>query len=234
MDVVVVKIEEHLVTGKPLGRHVEHDPRSRDFAVEEAHAVAQLQAVSHIRRGGVFNQGHIGSCTGNAMVGALNTAPLGNPADILAEKDALTIYEAATVIDGISGQYPPTDTGSSGLAVCKVAKSRGLISGYRHAFSVRSALTALQSGPVITGVTWYEGFDTPDEFGLVKIAGQVRGGHEFEVVGYNPQANPVEGGTVYCFNSWGDSWGRHGQFLFTVKTWDALLHQQGDVTVPLA
>lgn len=213
---------------RPLGRNVEHDPRSRDFAVQVDEA-APLKKVLWRRYGSVLDQGQLGSCTGNAIVGAVNTSPLRKTgAKALTEKDAVSIYSAATIIDGEPGEYPPTDTGSSGLAVCKVAKTRGLISSYAHAFSLAQALQALQAGPVITGVSWYEGFDSPDASGLVAISGGVRGGHEFEVLGYDPASD-----LLTAVNSWGKSWGVAGRFHFTSATWSALLAQQGDVSVPL-
>lgn len=217
----------------PLGRHVEHDPRSRAFpvAVDEA---APLVKKLWRRYGSVLDQGQLGSCTGNAMAGALNTLPIRKTgAKALTEKDAVSIYEAATIVDGIPGQYPPDDTGSSGLAVCKVAKTRGMISSYTHAFSLSQALAALMHGPVITGIDWYEGFDNPSADGLVEISGSIRGGHEIEVLGFDPAYNGG-GGLLTAVNSWGKSWGIAGRFFFTAETWGALLANQGDVTVPLA
>lgn len=83
-------------------------------------------------------------------------------------------------------------------------------------------------GPVITGVPWYEGFDTPDSNGLVSISGQVRGGHEFEVLGYDPATD-----LATAVISWGAGWGTAGRFRFTSAVWGELLAQQGDITVPL-
>jgi len=226
--VYVAELEERLVPGKPLGRHIEHDSRSRDFAVEVDEATPLVKVLWN-RYGNPFNQGNLGSCTGNAITGVLNTAPFHKASGKLhTEKDAVAIYSAATKIDNIEGEYPPTDSGSSGLAVCKVAKAEGLIAGYKHAFSIAAALQALMKGPVITGVAWYDGFDTPDENGLVEISGEIRGGHEFEIRGYDPATD-----LVTAENSWGVSWGLKGIFHFTSHTWAELLKQQGDVTVPL-
>lgn len=227
-EVHVELLEEHPLEGKPLGRHVEHDPRSWDYAIE-AEPESALRAVSWHRRGSAFNQGNLGSCTGNAIAGALNTAPF-QPTEphLMTEADAVSIYEAATIVDGIPGVYPPDDTGSSGLAVCKVAKSRGLIAGYKHAFSLSATLTALQKGPIIVGVPWYEGFDNPDPSGMVEIAGQVRGGHEFEIHAFDPASAIVE-----AWQSWGIHWGLHGRFRFLTSTLGELLSQRGDATFPI-
>lgn len=226
---IVKKLQEHHVPNKRLGRHVEHDPRSREFAFGVS--VYPLHTVHHRVYGGILSQGALGSCTGNAAAAAKNTRPLHKSGDrLLTEADAVELYQKATQLDGIPGIYPPDDTGSSGLAVAKALKQKGLIVAYRHAFSVEEALSALQVGPVITGVNWYEGFDDPDSHGLVKLSGQVRGGHEFVVVGFDHHEN-LDDSIVVAHNSWGANWGRFGTFRFSVRTWRTLLDEQGDVTI---
>jgi hypothetical protein len=205
-----------------LGRHIEHDERSRSFPAPRA---AQVVSVTHERRCPPFDQGDTGSCTGNAEAGLLMTDPYFVAGRDLSETDAVTLYEKATHLDQIAGSYPPDDTGSSGLAAMKAAKALGYITGYQHAFGLQHALEALVLAPVITGVSWYEGFDNPGADGLVSISGAVRGGHEFEMVGIDADAR-----TVRACNSWGPAWGDGGYFQFTWDTWDQLLQEQGDVT----
>ena len=222
-----VRIDEHPVEGKRLGRHVNHDERSRlyAFVAEEA---AVIVTTTHARISPVLDQGNLGSCTGNALVGALGTAPAyatlpaNHPA--LDEPLAIKVYSDATQIDSASGTYPPTDTGSDGLSVAKVAKSLGLISGYLHTFTLNDALVALMTQPVIIGVNWYAGFDNPDAAGLVKVSGVVRGGHEFELIAVDAEAK-----TVTAVNSWGSNWGVNGCFTFSWDDLDRLLSEQGDV-----
>lgn len=226
----VRRIDEYVIAGKRLGRNVEHDERSRNFAVAEH--VATIRHVRH-RRFGVLDQGDLGSCTGNAITGVLNTLPFHVRATRLkTEDDAVRLYSEATRLDAFPGSYPPNDTGSSGLAACKAAKKEGLIAGYRHAFGVEAALSALMAGPVITGVSWYEGFDNPDVQGRVRVAGQVRGGHEFEIIGLDPAASGWLDGWVIAVNSWGPGWGRYGRFRISVRDWANLLDEDGDVTMP--
>lgn len=231
-DTVSKFIPEEKVEGKRLGRHIEHDPRSRDYPYLVA-KTGTLEAVEHKRHGTILDQGSLGSCTGNALAGARNTEPVYRTgAHVLLEAGAKAIYEVATIVDGFPGHYPPDDTGSSGLAVAKAAKYLGMISGYKHAFNLDAALAALQVGPVITGVNWYEGFDTPDGDGFVSIKGQVRGGHELVARGYVPGPD-LDMSLILLDNSWGTGWGLNGHFYWTVATWRRLLAEGGDVTILL-
>lgn len=209
-----------------LGRHQEHDPASRGFPA----------ALSPVRKtviwkynGQVLDQGQIGACTGNAAVEVLMSGPYYDSIQkIFTEADALAIYERATHIDKIPGYYPPTDTGSSGLAVMKACKERGWIKGYTHAFGVSHAIGALMVGPVITGVPWYEGMFHPDAEGFVHPTGNIAGGHEFAVLGYDLTKD-----AVYCLNSWTASWGLQGYFWIKSSDWGSLLSQGGDVSIPI-
>jgi hypothetical protein len=224
-DFVSVTIPEQQIEGKRLGRHVQHDPRSRSF---EAEAAPQIQSVTHQATGLPLNQGQIGSCTANALCGALDSAPDfagGTPLD---EEKAVSIYELETRLEG--KPYPPNDPGGSGLMVCKAAKEMGLITSYKHAFGIDHALAALTLRPVITGVNWYTSFDTPGADGVVAIApgATVRGGHEVVADGID-----AENRLVWLWNSWGTDWGLGGRFAMSFDTWDQLLQEQGDVTVPL-
>lgn len=212
--------------GGPLGRHVQHDERSRNFrAVTRPRSV--LRPVLHKRHAPILDQGSLGSCTGNALEGAIGTEPLHKRFERHTEKKAIRLYSAATTLDEFAGEYPPDDTGSSGLGVCKAGVLIGRLTSYQWAFGLEEALTALQSGPVITGVDWYEGFDRPDQYGQVRLFGAKRGGHEFVVRGYDPDLD-----AVWCDNSWSASWGFRGSFRMLVKDWRTLLEADGDVTVP--
>lgn len=179
----------------------------------------------------MLNQGNLGSCTGNATVGVLGTEPYFTalraafPNAVFNEALAVQIYSAATQIDGDPDHYPPTDTGSDGLSVAKIAQQMGFISGYRHITSINAAHTAIQSGPFITGVSWLSGMDEPDADGLVHATGTLRGGHEFEVIGYDAVSGLWE-----FVNSWGTSWGKGGHFFLSDADYTRLLADDGDAT----
>jgi hypothetical protein len=219
------RIEEHPVAGKPLGRHIHHDPRSLAYTVKPRAATAVTKIWQH--RIPVLDQGSLGSCTGNSGAAVLGTDPLfGTVAGVtLDEQFAVDLYSDATVADPYPGKYPPTDTGSDGLSVAKVLKARGTISGYVHCTSLDATVTALQDGAVMIGINWYEGFDHPDSTGLIKISGSVRGGHEPALVGVDMERKLLRG-----VNSWGTAWGDHGFLTISFDDFTRLLSEQGDAT----
>jgi hypothetical protein len=213
--------EERKLPGRRLGRHVVHDPRSREHPAKMA---AEIVDVEHKRLVPVFDQGDLGSCTGNACAGCLSTAPFTNK---LTEADAVKLYSAATRLDRIRGVYPPNDTGSSGLAVMRAAKQAKLIPGYSHAFGIEHVLKSLALSPCIVGITWLTGCDEPNADGLIRYEGEVRGGHEFQAFKVD-----VKNQLVGFWNSWGKSWGDEGRFFMTWTDLDAALRARGDATFP--
>ena len=215
----------------PLGRRVHHDPRSRAYPYMAT--TATLVSVTHARQVPIWDQGNLGSCTGNAALGAVGTAPLYAAVPLamradLTEAEAKDIYSMATTLDGAPGTYPPTDTGSDGISAASACKQAGWISGYLNCFSLAAVQTALQSTPVIIGINWYSGFDSPDASGFVKVSGSVRGGHEVCLVGIDVVAE-----TVTAANSWGEAWGADGYFTFSWADLGRLLSEWGDATVLL-
>ena len=232
----LAKFTEVIVDGRRLGRHVEHDAQSRKFPIP-VDMSRTLRSVDHQREIPILDQGNLGSCTGNAGTGLLGTEPFYSEAGVkglqLDEKFAIQLYSDATVADGYPGNYPPDDTGSSGLAIGKVLKKRGLISSYRHAFGLLHALQALQRVPVIIGIPWFASFDEPGSNGLLtlKTNSPIRGGHELEVSAIevtNGDPNDPQG-YIRIPQSWGTSWGDNGWCMMDFSTFGTLLQQQGDV-----
>jgi hypothetical protein len=227
MKGVIVKKLMEKVGPHRLGRHVEHDPASRAFSA----GTAAVKTVMHKRHTPAFDQGDLGSCTGNAMAGALMTEPLWVPGRKLTEVDAVKLYESATRLDDIPGKYKPEDTGSSGLGVMKAAVKAKYITGYAHSFSLEQLLGSLTLRPGILGINWYSSFDEPRPDGECPLTPKAknRGGHEIQMFGID-----VKKKRVWCFNSWGPTWGgtKKGTFYFSWKTLQRLLDEDGDATFP--
>lgn len=222
-----------------LGRHVEHDPRSLQFA----HGVLPKTAIKSVdwtRRAPIFDQQSLASCTGNAAAGLVATDFLGRtgltsvtidgqvvPVD---EDFAVRVYELATQLDNIDGTYPPDDTGSSGLGAAKALKKLGLAASYKHAFSLDALKSALQTGAAMAGTIWPESAFDVDGNGylIVDRKSQIAGGHEYVISAYDAAKDAFR-----IDNSWGESWGVHGSAWVTAADMQWLLSQQGDVTVPV-
>lgn len=216
-----------------LGRHVEHDDRSRNYRFD--HGVMTLQAAMWRHYGPILNQGQLGSCTGNAITQCRVTKPLRTRAFKASEKEAVEVYSLATTLDDVPGSYPPNDTGSTGLAVAKAATQLNWISSYQHVFGVDAAKLAIVASPMICGTEWTEAMFTPDADGFIIPAGEVAGGHEYLMIGYDPTSD------VFTFlNSWGRGWGVKihgiadgGVFHMSGTSFGTLLEQQGDLVVPI-
>ena len=211
--------------GGRLGRHLHFDERSRNFPVLLPKG-ATIQTRTWTRTLKAFNQGQLGSCTGNGAVGVVCSEPYRKAGVTYNEALARKIYSQATKDDNIVGDYPPTDTGSTVLGAMKALRDLGFAKGYHWCFGLDDALKTLSTlGPVEVGVNWYEGFDKPSAQGLVKISGAVRGGHAFEILGVDAEKQ-----LVWAINSWGPDWGLQGRFAFSWKDFDRLLHENGEAS----
>jgi hypothetical protein len=114
-ELVSRRISETVVASKRLGRHVLHDPRSRDFPAPRAPSIV---SVTHVATGLPLDQGNIGSCTANALCGALDSAPEDSSGKVYDEAQAVQLYEAETNRlrrrrrtawrSNVSGPLPPT------------------------------------------------------------------------------------------------------------------------------
>lgn len=213
-----------------LARHVRHDSRNRLYAYRGS--AAALQTVKHTRYAPIFNQGQVGSCTGNAALGCLGTGSfylsVAKMGVDFSEPTAVKTYSKATALDGYPGQYLPTDTGSDGPAAASALREFGWISGYRHGFSLNDALAMGQQWPFIVGVNWYDTMYDPTTDGELKIgpAAKVAGGHEFVIDSYDATR-----GLVGMTNSWGTDWGVGGRAFMSVETFERLLKEDGDATL---
>jgi hypothetical protein len=225
--------------GMRLGRHLWLDSRSLSHMIENRveEMCHPIRTTAWQRVLTILDQGKLGSCTGNAGTGALGTQPfydkvgkslLPDAADSLqAEGFAVKLYEDATVADGYPGEYPPDDTGSSGLAICKVLRTRGTIKGFRYARTAHGFLQLLQRGPVLQGMPWYNAFFEPDSHGFIDAdphwsSSGIAGGHEIEAVAVEVDTKDAFNSVVTYANSWSSGWGDAGFFRMRLRTYEQL------------
>lgn len=239
------QFEEKVHEGRRLGRHLVLDARSLAYAIESLLPArpAPLKPAVHSPGIPVLDQGSLGSCTGNAgtylyaeqlgvrrPMASLAGDALSEVAADLDEKFAVELYHEATLNDPFPGSYPPDDTGSSALGVCKALKAASKIAGYRWATTLHGFATLLQSGGVIMGLPWYEAFFNPDPAGFIDGVGwassPIAGGHELYVSSLlnwnpiNPGASAIE-----FWNSWGPNWGLSGRGRMRLATYASLKGQ---------
>lgn len=187
----------------------------------------------------IEDQGNLGSCTGNAIAGAIELIDRkqGKPLDV----SRLFIYYQERVLEGTvyydSGAYirdgikachtwgAPLEslwpyviskwaTKPSTAAYNDAIKRK--VSGYTRCSNFSAVKNAIASGtPVIVGFLVYDSFEwnINNTTGMMPYPDtkkeQILGGHAVCVVGYDDNLN---GGRFICRNSWGTSWGDHGYF----------------------
>ena len=138
------------------------------------------------------------------------------------------IYSRATNLDPFPGQWPPTDTGSSGTAAAQAAVELGEAERYDWYFGLDHALDGLQVHTLSVGTWWYEGLFEPDP--TTKIArptGRKVGGHQWVARAYDAGASKLTIGKQLVGGAcW---WGSYHLFWITVDDFADLLADDGDV-----
>lgn len=228
-DLHVVMVEQQ---DRRLGRQCVQHPGSRAFPMREAVDTStwRTKSVRLYDPRPNPNQPR-GNCTGcdKAMEG--NTVGNRVRRRVLTMDDADRIYSLATTLDPWEGSWPPTDTGSSGLAASKAAQQLGLGGEYRWALGggADAVVQAIMAGRTVgVGTWWLSGMfspkpmaDLPGQY-LVEPTGSRRGGHQYRVHGYH---EPTDTMRARC---WWGSWARSGVFHMKREHLNDLLMDDGD------
>lgn len=244
-----------------LGRHRRLDGRSLNYLHRHDAAKTTLRTVRHEIPIPILDQEDLdvqgidtsllvphakkvtalGSCTANAgtaalafLLGAARLAEVGLSATdpVVCERFAICLYHEETVADEFPKQWPPDDTGSSGLGISRALKKRGLIGGYVHATTADDLCSLLQHGPVLVGTPWLQDWFSPDADGFIDSgdwqSSAVAGGHEIIAIGIdeialNSHGRVIPEKTVLRFrNSWSRGWGLSGEFRMRLSTYVVL------------
>jgi C1A family cysteine protease len=214
-------------------------PDHRDLKFKLIRRDIQLPQLVDLRPfcSAVENQGNLGSCTANALVGNLEFVELKDKVPY-EEKSRLFIYYNERDIEGTTDQdsgaeirdgiktlakdgccsesewdYDITQFAVQPPFQCYIDAKQHRITNYYGLETQDEILNCLASGyPVVVGISVYESFESEDvaKTGIVPIPDlneQLQGGHAVLVVGYDLQKQ------IYIVrNSWGDTWGDKGYF----------------------
>lgn len=205
-----------------LGRQVVHDSRSRSFAARVAVDRSTWRDKAIRIYDPIPNPNQVvGCCTGVAKCVQLNAVGNRVKGRVLDMWMAESIYSRNTQIDPWEGEWPPDDTGSSGLASAKTAIEFGLAGEYRWLFGgADEVVQAVMAGQTISvGTWWYWDMFNQDSRGLVRPTGGQAGGHQYTIRGYDVDRDWVLG------RCW---WGSFRDFWISRADLHALLMDDGD------
>lgn len=220
-----------------FGRRFAPDLRDRNFLMRRMLPDVRKLALPTRKTWGInrnaLNQGNTGTCVGHAWRNFLRCAPI-RTAETEAPS-AYDIYRSAVLTDpwkdnDNEAKLPDGDSGlDSGTTVragAEAVQQFGLLKSYVWAFSLQSGVEwVLSEGPVVLGTNWYSSF-RPDAEGIVRItaSASVDGGHAYLWRGVDTRR-----ALALCSNSWGDKWGKSGDFYLPFRDLERLIHEDGEV-----
>jgi C1A family cysteine protease len=88
--------------------------------------------------------------------------------------------------------------------------------------------TILKLGPVVVGTNWYNGMFYPNKNGLIKISGQMVGGHAYLINGVDTKTKQFR-----IKNSWGKSWGKGGHAFISFNDMSRLIKENGEICLAI-
>lgn len=215
-----------------------HDPQSENYPIRPKMKSIEKIPVAY-RTGPVLDQGSEGACVGFGWTAELISSPRPYPGvtAVRANQYAREMYYRAQRIDEWEGE---SYDGTSVLAGAKVAQERDLIDEYRWCFSIDDVRDAVISeGPVVVGIPWYSEMYQTRPSGLVKVGGDLVGGHCITLTGYHPGMR-IAGEDWYARyevfrwrNSWGKDYGKNGNGTILFEDLRDLLAEWGEACVPM-
>jgi hypothetical protein len=219
-----------------FGRRFVQDDRDRNFLMRRMLPDARSLALPARKTWGInakaLDQGNTGTCVGHAWRNFLRCAPIkvekGGPS-------AFDVYRSAVLKDSWAGNDneaqlpdgdPRLDDGTSVRAGAEAVTGFGLLKSYVWSFSLQPAVEwVLTQGPVVLGTNWYSSLSQPDAEGIARITANasVVGGHAYLLRGVDTRR-----ALARCSNSWGDDWGKSGEFFMPFRDLERLIHEDGE------
>ncbi len=208
---------------RTFDRIIHFDERSRNFPVRSL--VLKKKRKTMMWPCNLWlDQGQEGACTGFSVSHEAAAEPVAVPN--ITNETAREIYKRAKQLDDFPGE---DYEGSTVLGAMKAATEKGWYEEYRWAFGEDDLAYAVgYFGPAVLGIPWYEGMCTPDKDGLIKVSGNLAGGHAILCNGYDATKKLYR-----LHNSWGREWGVDGECFISEKDMKRLLREQGEACIPV-
>lgn len=128
---------------------------------------------------------------------------------------------------------PPFYDGTSVRAGAQVARDRAWIKAYLWCFDIMSVeYSLIDLGPIVLGIDWYAGMSDVDGKGVMKVRGQLEGGHCVVLNGF--VKHRLGDHWFRIKNSWGRSWGDNGNGWIQKSELKKLITADSEFCVPLA
>lgn len=206
-----------------LGRNKVHDSRSRAFALTTFvdRSTWKDKAIRIYDPIPNPNQ-QVGCCTGVAKCVQLNAVGNRRAGRMLNMATALALYSRSTQVDPWDGEWPPEDTGSSGLASCRAAIEAGLAREYRWLFGGADEVVqnVVEGRAISIGTWWYDAMFSPQpSTNIIRSFGDKVGGHQYVARGYDAYRDLV---MIRCW------WGAYRDVWIMRSDLDNLLRDGGD------
>jgi hypothetical protein len=218
-----------------FGRRFEADRRDHDYLMRRMLRDARRLTLAARKTWRIspkaLDQGETGTCVGHAWRNFLRCAPIRSDKT---GPSAFDIYRSSVLNDTWTGNDDEAklpdgdlglDFGTSVRAGAKALTAFGRLKSYVWAFSLQPVVEwVLTMGPVVLGTNWYSSFQ-PDAAGIVRILpnATVIGGHAYLLRGVDTRT-----ALARCSNSWGDGWGKSGDFFLPFRDLERLIHEEGE------
>ena len=171
-----------------------------------------------------LDQENTGHCCGFSMANFGINLPKFTDYD---NEDGHKFYYLCKVEDG----EPNNEDGSYIRTAGKVLRNRNIISTYAFAKDIAEIKWwILNRGSVIVGTPWTSDMLMANESNIVRISGQIVGGHAYLLVGIKE----INGKEYFIIqNSWGKSWGIDGRAYISVEDFKILFAYGGEALATL-
>ncbi len=219
-----------------FGRRYAADDRDRNFLMRRMLPDVRRLTLATRKTWSInskaLDQGDTGTCVGHAWRNFLRCSPIrtekGGPS-------AFDVYRSAVLKDpwATNDKEAKLPDGDDGLAYgttvragAKALTDFGRLKSYVWAFSLQTTVEwVLTQGPVVLGTNWYSSMSHTDAQGIARITPTAEpvGGHAYLLRGVDTRT-----ALARCCNSWGDSWGKSGEFFLPFADLERLIHEDGE------